>query len=79
VSTSDFTLKAGGTAYPMLETPEALGYSESRGGRRVGDQIAPGVSVTYFTIYDVPPDATDLHLTFKQDTHPVFAVGNATL
>ena len=75
----NLALTAGEATYPMLTSPEAFGYSESRGGWRIGDQIPPGVSVTYYTIFDVPPDATDLHLTFKQDTNPVFAVGNATL
>jgi hypothetical protein len=79
VTPDDFALTSGEATYPLLTSPEAFGYSESRGGRRIGDLIPPGVSVTYYTIFDVPPDATDLHLTFKQDTNPVFAVGNATL
>jgi hypothetical protein len=79
VTPDDFALTSGEANYPLLTSPEALDYSQSRGGRRIGDQIAPGVSVTYYTIFDVPPDATDLHFTFKQDTSPVFAVGNATL
>lgn len=79
VSVADFALRSGGATYTMLDSPEAFGYSETRGGRRIGDQIPPGTSVTYYTIFDVPTDATDLKLVFKQDTNPVFAVGNATL
>jgi hypothetical protein len=46
VSVADFVLRSGGATYTMLDSPEAFGYSESRGGRRIGDQNQPGVSVT---------------------------------
>ena len=39
----------------------------------------PRCGLSHVIFFDVPPDASDLHLTFKQDTNPVFAVGNATL
>ena len=78
VNATDFTLRSGGTTFPMADATQVAGYGDARRGQRFGAPIAPGTSVSFYTIYDLPLDATNLLLTFKQDTQPVFAVGNAT-
>ena len=78
VNATDFALRSGATAYPMAEATQIAGYGDARRGQRFGTPIAPGTSVSFYTIYDLPLDAANLLLTFKQDSQPVFAVGNAT-
>ncbi len=78
VTADDFSLQANGNTYPMAEPNQMAAYGAARGGRRLGDPIAPGTSVSFYTVYDLPPDATNLLFTFKQETQPIFAVGNAT-
>lgn len=78
VNATDFSLHSGATTYPMAEATQVAGYGDARRGQHFGTPIAPGTSVSFYTIYDVPLDATNLLLTFKQDSQPVFAVGNAT-
>jgi len=78
VNATDFSLRAGATIYPMADATQVAGYGDARRGQRFGAPVAPGTSVSFYTIYDLPPEATNLLLTFKQDSQPVFAVGNAT-
>ncbi len=77
VNSSDFELKSGNVTYKVSDDPGSYGYSEFKGGQRLSGQVPPGVSVTYHIIFDVAPNAADLQLTFKQDTKPIFGVGNA--
>jgi uncharacterized cupredoxin-like copper-binding protein len=77
VNNSDFELKSGNVTYKVSDDAGTYGYSEFKGGQRLGGQVPPGVSVTYYVVFDVAPNATDLQFTFKQDTKPVFGVGNA--
>ncbi len=78
VNNSDFELKAGTVTYKVSDDLGSYGYSESKGGQRVAGQVPPGVNVTYYVVFDIAPNATDLQFTFKQDKKPVFGVGNAT-
>lgn len=72
------SLRSGSTVYPMAEATQVAGYGEQRRGWRLGEPIPPGKSVSIYTVYDLPPDAKGLLLTVKQDTQPVFAVGDVT-
>jgi hypothetical protein len=78
VNTSDFELKAGNVTYKVSDDFGTFGYSELKGGQKIGGQVPPGVNVTYYIAFDIAPTATDLQLIFKQDKKPVFGVGNAT-
>lgn len=79
VNTADFEMKgAGGTVYKFTSEFGAISYGELKGGQRIGGQVPPGVNVTYYVVFDVAPNATDLQLVFKQDKNPAFAIGNAT-
>ncbi|HEY8599657.1 MAG TPA: DUF4352 domain-containing protein [Thermomicrobiales bacterium] len=78
INADDFSLRSGAITYPMADAAQVAGYGDARRGQRFGAPIAPGTSVSFYTIYDLPPDATNLLLTFKRDSQPVFAVGNAT-
>ena len=77
VNTFDFELKSGNVTYQVSDDLGAYSYSEFKGGQRIGGQVPPGVTVTYYVVFDVAPTATDLQFTFKQDKKPVFAVGDA--
>jgi ABC-type Na+ efflux pump permease subunit len=78
VNTSDFELNAaGGIKYNVSSDLGSYGYAETKGGQRVGGQVPPGVSVRYYVIFDIAPDATGLTFKFKQDKNPIFTVGNA--
>jgi len=77
VNTSDFELNAaGGIKYNVSSDLGAYGYAEVKGGQRIGGQVPPGVSVRFYVVFDVAPNATGLTLKFKQDKNPVFAVGD---
>ncbi len=78
VTPENFTLRSGTTIYPMADPKYVAGYSEARRGWRFGEPVPPGKSVSFYTIYDLPPTAKGLLLTFNHDTNPTFAVGNAT-
>lgn len=75
---TDFTLRAGDATFTPPDVSNINAYGQARGGKAIGDPVPAGVSVSYYTIYDVAPDATNLQFTFLKDTQPVFAVGNAT-
>jgi len=75
---ADFTLRAGEGTFTAPDVGNINAYGREHGGKAIGDPVSPGVSVSYYTIYDVPPDATNMQFTFLKDTQPVFAVGNAT-
>ena len=75
---TDFALRADGGNFTTPEVSQLNAYGQTRGAKAIGDPVAPGVSVSYYTIYDVPLDTTNLQFTFLKDTQPVFAVGNAT-
>ncbi len=75
---SDFTLRAGGATFTPPDVSQLNAYGQTRGTKAIGDPVAPGASVSYYTIYDVPLDATNMQFTFLKDTQPVFAVGNAS-
>lgn len=75
---TDFALRAAGENFNPPDVVNINTYGQTRGTKPIGDPVPPGVSVSYYTIYDVPPDATNLQFTFLKDTQPVFAVGNAT-
>jgi len=78
VNTSDFTLYGpGGVKYAVSTDPGAYGYSEFKGGQSVGGQVPPGVSVRYYVVFDVAPDASGLLFRFNQDKEPTFAIGDA--
>jgi uncharacterized membrane protein len=78
VNSSDFELRSGNVTYKVSDDFGSYSYSDSKGGQKVGGQVPPGVSVTYYIVFDVAPNATDLQFVFKQDKKPVFTVGNAT-
>ena len=79
VNTSDFELNAaGGVKYNVSSDLGVYGYSELKGGQPIGGQVPPGVSVRYYVVFDVAPNATGLTLKFKQDKNPFFAVGDVT-
>lgn len=75
---TDFTLRAAGATFTTPDVGNINAYGQIRGAKTIGDPVPPGVSVSYYTIYDVPPEATNLEFTFLKETQPVFAVGNAT-
>lgn len=75
---TDFTLRAAGATFNAPDVSQINAYGQARRAKAIGDPVAPGVSVSYYTIYDVPPDATGMQFTFLKDTQPTFAVGNAT-
>lgn len=78
VNTTDFELQAaGGITYKFTTDFGAISYGTFKKGQQIGGQVPPGVTVRYYLIFDVAPDATNLLLVFKQDTKPQFAVGNA--
>lgn len=78
VNTPDFELQAsGGITYKFTTDFGAISYGTFKKGQGIGGQVPPGVTVRYYLIFDVAPDAKDLKLIFKQDTKPSFAVGNA--
>lgn len=78
VNTFDFQLKAaGGVTYAYTDDFGAYSYADYKKGQTIGGQVPPGVTVHYYLIFDVAPDATDLQLVFKQDTNPTFAIGDA--
>lgn len=78
INADDLSLRSGATVYPMADATQVAGYGDQRRGWRFGEPIAPGTSVSFYTVYDLPPDAKGLLLTFKQDTEPIFAVGDVT-
>jgi len=78
VNNSDFELRSGNATYRVSDDMGTYAYSEFKGGHRMGGQVPPGVNVTYYIVFDVAPNATDLQFVFKQDKKPTFAVGNAT-
>ncbi len=76
VNTHDFELKtATGATYNVSSDLGAYGYSETKGGQRIGGQVPPGVTVRYHVVFDIAPDATGLAFTFKQDKRPTFDLG----
>jgi hypothetical protein len=75
---SDFTLRAAGATFTSPDVSQLNAYGQMHGAKPIGEPVPPGVSVSYYTIYDVPPDATNLQFIFLKGTQPVFAVGNAT-
>ncbi len=76
VNTWDFELRdSAGVTYKHADQLGASGYSEYAGGKRVGDQVPPGVTVAYYLIYDINPSASGLQLVFKQGGNPVFGLG----
>jgi len=75
---TDFTLRAAEVTFTPPDVGNINVYGQARGTKAIGDPVPAGVSVSYYTIYDVPPDATNMQFTFLKDTQPVFAVGNAT-
>lgn len=78
VNADDFSLRVGKTVYPMADPAQVAGYGDDRRGWRFGEPIPPGTSVSFYTIYDLPPDAKGVLLTFKHDTQPTFAIGDVT-
>jgi hypothetical protein len=78
VNSSDFEMKSGNVTYKVSDDFGSYSYSDSKGGQKVGGQVPPSVNVTYYIVFDVAPNATDLQFVFKQDRKPTFAVGNAT-
>lgn len=78
VNTPDFELQAaGGITYKVTSDIAAFSYASFKKGQNIGGQVPPGVTVRYYVIFDVAPDATGLRLVFKQDTKPQFAIGSA--
>lgn len=78
VNATDFTLYgAGGVKYAVSTDMGGYGYSELKGGQRIGSQVPPRVSVRYYVIFDVAPDASGLTFRFNQDKQPTFAIGDA--
>jgi len=65
---SDFTLYDGnGIKYNVTEDSGVrYGYTESRGGSNVGAQVPPGVTVHYYIVFDINPEAKGLRLEFSQ-------------
>lgn len=78
VNLTDFSLQAGDTTFTAPDVNIINAFGQARRAQPLGEPVQPGVSVSYYTIYDVAPDATNMQFTFLQDTKPVFAVGNAT-
>ena len=78
VNADQFVLRSGTSVYPMAEPTQVAGYGAQRRGWRFGEPVPPGTSVSFYTVYDLPPDAKGLLLTFKHDTQPIFAVGDVT-
>lgn len=75
VNTPDFELRAaGGITYKVSTDGGAFGYGQFKGGQTIGGQVPPGVNVTYYVVFDIAPDATDLVFVFNQDTKPRFAL-----
>lgn len=60
VNATDFSLRSGATTFPMADAAQVAGYGDARRGQRFGTPIAPGTSVSFYTIYDLPPTATNL-------------------
>lgn len=78
VNTTDFELQAaGGITYKITTDAVQFSYASYQKAQPIGGQVPPGVTVRYYLIFDLAPDAQDLRLVFKQDTKPQFAVGNA--
>lgn len=76
VNTWDFELKdSAGIIYKHADQTGTSGYSEYAGGKRLGEQVPPGVTVAYFLVYDINPAANGLQLVFKQSGNPVFGLG----
>ena len=78
VNTGDFTLNvAGGIKYAVSTDMGTYGYAEFKGGQRIGGQVPSGVSVRYYVVFDIAPDASELTFKFNQDKQPIFAIGDA--
>jgi hypothetical protein len=76
VNTGDFALlDTQGDVYDPSLDVGALLYSEYRGGKKLGVQVPPGITVTYHIAFDINPSASGLVLLFKQDTQPQIALG----
>jgi hypothetical protein len=77
VNTFDFELKDGkGITYKYsTDVGASYGYSKYKGGQDVGGQVPPGVTVKYFLVFDIAPDATGLKLVFRQDKNPQINLG----
>ncbi len=75
---TDFTLRAADATFTPPDVSNINAYGQMHGAKAIGEPVQPGASVSYYTIYDVAPDVTNLQFTFLKDTQPVFAVGNAT-
>lgn len=78
VTADDLSLRSGSTVFPMADPTQVAGYGDQRRGWRFGEPIPPGISVSFYAVYDLPPAAKGLLLTFKHDTEPVFAIGDVT-
>ena len=74
---SDFALRSGEATFTPPDVGQLNAYGQMRGARAIGEPVPPGVSVSYYTIYDVPLDATNMHFIFLKEPQPIFAVGNA--
>jgi len=76
VNTTDYSLKdAKGNTYSTSSKFLFSGYGKDQGGTDIGGQVPPGVTVHYFIVFDVAPDAAGLKLQFNQDKKPVVDLG----
>jgi hypothetical protein len=76
VHTFDFQLKDGkGVTYDHSSELGAFAYSKFKGGQDVGGQVPPGLTVKYYLVFDIAPDANGLKLVFRQDKNPQINLG----
>ena len=76
VNTFDFELRAAnGVTYKVSDDVATYSYSDYKGGQSIGGQVPPGVSVTYYVVFDIAPGTTGLQFVFKQDIKPAFNLG----
>lgn len=76
INTHDFKLlDASGIEYKTSDDFGTYAYSEYKGGQNIGKQVPPGVTVRYFVVFDIAPDAKGLRFQFDQDKKPTFDLG----
>lgn len=56
---------------------QTSGYTFAKGGQPLGAYVPSKTEVTYYLVFDVPPDATGLQFAFRQDDNPIFDLGDA--
>ena len=76
VNGPDFSVLSGAVHYDVSSDLGAISYSSLKGGANLGGQVPPGVTATYYLVFDIAPNAANLQLRFNQDTKPVIALGS---